>query len=211
MIEPDDAFWKRKLAKNLKRRMGIRKPKDTFLIVCEGAKTEPNYFISFRLLSSYVKDVFGIGDNTEELVRRTIVFRNAAARYGIKYDQVWCIFDKNSFPEQNFNNALALAKKEDIKVAYSNEAFELWYLLHFNYVCTAMPRSEYINKLSSELGEPYEKNSELMYQKLLDRQEAARKNARQLLSTYSSPNPCKDNPSTTVHLLVEELNRFLNQ
>lgn len=211
MIEPDDAFWKRKQTKNLKRKVGIRKPKDTFLIICEGAKTEPNYFISFRLLSSHVKDIFGIGDNTEELVRRTIVFRDAAARYGVKYDQVWCVFDKDSFPEQNFNNALALAKKEGIKVAYSNEAFELWYLLHFNYVCTAMHRSEYINKLSSVLGEQYEKNSELMYQKLLDKQETARKNAQQLLSSYPVSNPCKDNPSTTVHLLVEELNKFLNQ
>jgi len=211
MIEPDDAFWKRKQARNLKRRVGIRKPKDTFLIVCEGAKTEPNYFRSFHLSSSYVNDVFGIGDNTEELVRRTIAFRNKAARYSIKYDQVRCVFDKNSFPDQNFNNAIALASREDVKVAYSNEAFELWYLLHFNYVCTAMTRSEYINKLSSELGEPYEKNSELMYQKLLNKQETARKNARQLLSTYSPPNPCKNNPSTTVHLLVEELNRFLNQ
>jgi hypothetical protein len=209
MIEPDDAFWKRKQAKNLKRRVGIRKPRDVFLIVCEGAKTEPNYFIEFRLSSSYVKNIFGIGDNTERLVQRAIEFRNDAARYGIKYDQIWCVFDKNSFPITNFNNAIALADRENIKVAYSNEAFELWYLLHFNYICTAMDRNEYINKLSVELDEKYEKNSETIYQKLLNKQENAIKNAKRLLSTYSTPNPYKDNPSTTVHILVEELNKFL--
>jgi hypothetical protein len=211
MIEPDDAFWKRKQAKALKRKVYIRNPRDKFLIVCEGAKTEPNYFRSFRLTSSCVKDVFGIGDNTEELVRRTIEYKKTAGRYGIRYDQIWCVFDKDAFPVQNFNDAIALANREGIRVAYSNEAFELWYLLHFDYLCTATNRADYITMLTRKLGTQYQKNSEAMYQKLFDKQANAIKNAKCLLASYSPCVSSQNNPSTTVHLLVEELNKFLNQ
>lgn len=210
MIEPDNAFWKRKQAKNLKRKVNLRKPRDTFLIVCEGEKTEPNYFKSFKLKSAYFKDVFGIGDNTEQLVQRAIKFRNDARKYGVKYDQVWCVFDKDSFPAENFNKAIVLAKKENIRIAYSNEAFELWYLLHFDYVCTAIARTQCIVNLSARLGGKYEKNSEEMYSKLYAKQAQAIQNAKNLLASYPNHIPHQNNPSTTVHLLVEELNQFLS-
>jgi len=211
MKEPDDAFWKRKQAKAVKRRVGVRVPRDIFLIFCEGAKTEPNYFRSFRLTSSCVKDVFGIGDNTMELVQRAIKYRNSARRYGIRYDQVWCVFDKDSFPAQNFNAAIALANREGIRVAYSNEAFELWYLLHFDYVCTPTNRADYIEILSARLNEQYRKNNETMYDKLLDKQQTAINHSQRLLASHTPCIPCQNNPSTTVHLLVKELNKFLNQ
>lgn len=44
----DNKFWKTKSQKDLKRKIGNRgHSKDVFLIVCEGGKTEPNYFGSF--------------------------------------------------------------------------------------------------------------------------------------------------------------------
>lgn len=49
-----------------------------------------------------------------------------------------------------------------------------------------------------------------MYQKLLDKQAVAITNAVKLLETYHPQNPGKDNPSTTVHHLVIELNKFLS-
>lgn len=48
-----------------------------------------------------------------------------------------------------------------------------------------------------------------MYQELLDKQQTAIKNAEKLLKNYEPPKPGKDNPSTTVHLLVQKLNEFL--
>jgi hypothetical protein len=41
------------------------------------------------------------------------------------YHEVWCVFDKDSFLPQDFNGAIQLAKSNRIRVAYSNEAFEL--------------------------------------------------------------------------------------
>jgi len=58
------------------------------------------------------------------------------------------------------------------------------------------------------LGHPYQKNSEIIFEELLARQADAIRNAKRLLAQYSPPNPAADNPSTTVHKLVEQLNRF---
>lgn len=211
MKEPDSAFWKRKQAKILKRRIAVKPVRETFLIVCEGEKTEPSYFLSFRLTSSQVKDeIFGPGDNTVSLVEKTIKYKEDAAKYGIRFDQIWCVFDKDDNPDANFEKAIALAKKHEIYVAYSNECFELWYLLHFHFNQTAMNRPEYIRRLSELLGKPYVKNSPEMYNLLLNKQPEGIRNANKLLSQYLPTHTVSSKrPSTTVHFLVTELNRFL--
>jgi hypothetical protein len=124
------------------------------------------------------------------------------------YDEVWCVFDRDSFPANNFNNALILAQEKNIKVAYSNEAFELWYLLHFHFYQTGIPRHDYCKKLDKLLGHKYKKNSETIFEELEAFQSDAIRNARKLLEQYDSVKPENDNPSTTVHLLVEELNKY---
>lgn len=96
-----------------------------------------------------------------------------------------------------------------MQVAYSNQAFELWYLLHFHFYNTPMRRVDYMDKLSQMLPGPYRKNDTNMYAQLLWRQTSALDNAERLLDQYSPHNPGTDDPSTTVHLLVQELNRFL--
>jgi hypothetical protein len=64
--------------------------------------------------------------------------------------------------------------------------------------------------LTKLLGYEYKKNSEKIYEELESRQSDAIRNARKLLEQYEPPNPERDNPSTTVHLLVEQLNRFVH-
>lgn len=204
----DDLFKKFKAQRELRRRTFVRDPRDRILIVCEGEQTEPQYFEEFRLTNVTVR---GTGFNTDSLVQYAIRLRNKAKREKESYDQVWCVFDRDSFPAKNFNDAFILAEQNGIKVAYSNEAFELWYLLHFNYYDTGMSRSNYCVKLNSLLGFKYEKKCPIMYEVLLDKQADAIRNASSLLSQYPSPNPEKDNPSTTIHFLVTELNRWLYQ
>ena len=63
--------------------------------------------------------------------------------------------------------------------------------------------------LTNLLPDKYEKNSQTIYEELKDRQQDAIKHAKRLLQEYDRPNPETDNPSTTVHLLVEELNSFI--
>lgn len=188
---------------SLRRPVNTREVRQTFLIVCEGEKTEPNYFRSFRVPKTVIT-VHGFGFNTVSLVEQAMELRR-----NNEYDQVWCVFDRDAFPAQNFNLALQRAAQQGIRVAYSNEAFELWYLLHFHYYDTAMSRADYGDRLSTLLGNQYRKNRDDMYDRLLSRQVAAMQNAKRLFAQYHPVNPERDNPSTTVHLLVEELNRFV--
>ena len=188
--------------KRVRRKVNTRKTRRKFLIVCEGEKTEPNYFKRFRVPKNLI-EVIGVGSNTTSLVKEAMRLMEQG-----QYDQVWCVFDRDSFPAQNFNNAIRMAKAHNINLAYSNEAFELWYILHFNYHDSAISRSQYANMLKKSLGTRYKKNSLNMYELLESRQANAIRNAEKLLNSYTPHNPAKDNPCTTVHHLVQELNKF---
>lgn len=187
------------------RKTNIREVRQRFLILCEGEKTEPNYFRRFRVLINVVEiDVQGVAKDPSKLVKEAKALKEKE-----DYDQVWCVFDRDDWTPENFNNAISSAKKQGFKVAYSNEAFELWYVLHFEFLNAGIPRSDYCKKLDLYLNKKYQKNSEAIYDELLSKQPTAIKNATSLLKQYDPHAPARDNPSTTVHLLVQELNRFI--
>ncbi len=183
-----------------------------FLIVCEGAKTEPNYFRSFRLNKDVRSTVVGAGMNTESLVQYAIDIRTKELNRDSAYDEVWCVFDTDSFSRAQINAALSLAKTNKIRIAYSNEAFELWYILHFDYLETGITRAQYIDKLKSKFSDGYQKNDPAIYDKLKkdsQAQKRAIKYARKLLAIHPQYDPAANKPSTTVHVLVLELNKHV--
>lgn len=184
-------------------------PYKTFLIVCEGEKTEPNYFLAFPLKTTLKVHVLGAAMNTESIIDEAVKQRNMAKKRGINFDQVWCVYDKDSFPNAKYNDAYNRAKKEGINVAYSNEAFELWYLLHYDYITSGIDRKQMIKKLCEKLGHKYKKNSEDMYDILKDKQNIALRNAKKLYDLYSHNNLASENPSTTIFILVEELSKYI--
>ncbi|MCX8062245.1 MAG: RloB family protein [Anaerolineales bacterium] len=190
-----------------RRPLNVRDLSPRFLIVCEGEQTEPNYFRCFRVNADI--EIVGTGCNTLGILECAKQRRREARRRDLEYDQVWLVFDRNGFPEQDYLITIHLARQENINVAYSNEAFEIWFILHFSYLDTAVPRSQYADILTRHLGS-YQKNQPDLYEKLLSCQDQAIKNADKLLNSYlPDHNPAKDNPCTTVHLLVQELNRYL--
>ena len=174
-----------------------------FLIVCEGEKTEPSSLGSFRG-PALVLDIRGFGINPRKLVDKALELGEEG-----EYEQVWCVFDRDECDVGDFNSALDRARSQEINVAYSNQAFELWYMLHYDFHNTAIPRQDYGRKLSKSLGREYRKNDPNMYDLLSSLQETAIQNAERLLGQYSPPFPAADDPSTTVHKLDKELNRFL--
>ena len=204
----DDLFNKRRHAELLKRKEGQRgKKRDRVLIVTEGERTEPLYFDGFRLSNVTVK---GCGYNCDSLVQYTRDLENEYKRkQDMYFDKVWCVFDRDSFPVANFDAAFALAATYGYEVAYSNEAFELWYLLHFNYYDSQLSRQQYCDKLTAVLGFRYLKNDRRMYSMLLERQPQAIKWAERLLITHNGTLPRNANPSTTVYRLVEYLNQWI--
>ena len=141
---------------NLSRRMGVREIKQSFLIVCEGENTEPDYFKAFRMTAATIKAV-GQGMNTVSLVYKAISIREAEKAKKHSYDQCWVVFDKDDYPDNDFNQAIQLAKSNGFRVAYSNQAFEYWFLLHFNRYMGALHRNQYPDMLSKLTKMPYSK------------------------------------------------------
>jgi hypothetical protein len=202
--------WKRKV--NYSRRVNTRCLRDRILILCEGEKTEPNYFRKFPLNIELVEiHVEGTGANTLSLVEEAISRGQNAANDGRPYNQIWCVFDRDLFPPGNFNSAFRVADENRIHIAYSNQSFELWYLLHYNFNDAAIDRKTYARRLTKWMGSKYRKNDEGIYGLLEERQPAAIQNAKRLRDRYHPCNPEKDDPSTTVHTLVETLNEFISE
>jgi len=197
-----------------KRKYRIREKRERILVVCEGEKTEPKYFESLakKLPRGIVElYIYGEGDNTINVVESAINGRNHSIQKGNPFDQVWAVFDRDSFSAERFNEAVFLANRQKIGCAYSNEAFELWYLLHFEFYHTAISRHDYINRLNQYLGKSYKKNEPEMYEKLskLGNQINAINWSKQLEKRYDGSNPASENPVTKVYKLVEALNKFL--
>ena len=196
---------------SLSRRQGVREIKQSFLIVCEGEKTEPDYFKAFRMTAATVKAV-GQAMNTMTLVNKAISIREADRLKKREYDQCWVVFDKDDFPAHDFNQAIQLAEKNGFRVAYSNQAFEFWFLLHYNLYTGPIHRNQYKDMLTKLTGLQYNKTEgfgAVMYNLLLARQQQAIKSAEAVLAEISHGNPAEEESSTTVHKLVIELNKYL--
>lgn len=124
-------------ASAFRRRGALREPYDVVLIVCEGKKTEPEYFRglrkTYRLNSANIKIVPGDrGNDPVSVVKFAIEeYRQANG----DFDRVYCVFDRNG--HANYDEALALiaaspiGKENKLQAITSVPCFELWILLHF--------------------------------------------------------------------------------
>jgi len=199
----------------LRRQTKTRETRKRFLIVCEGEKTEVNYFKAFTVPNKIEVRVKGEGKNSLSLVEKAIKIIDNL-KQDDSFDQIWCVFDKDNCSKEQFHQAEGLAKQKNIKIAYSNEAFEIWFILHFQYLDIATSRSEYLTILTKQMQkygllneqEKYEKNREDMYEKLKPYQRTAITNAAKLIQDRdeAKKHPFDANPSTTVQELVQELN-----
>lgn len=194
-----------------------RPQRQRMLIVCEGEKTEPNYFKSiiakFPPHLADIIDIQGLGANTQSLVDCAKKRRDAKADSDYSYDETWVVFARDSFLPALFDNAIHSAEGAGMEVAWSNEAFEIWYLLHFEDRQTGMHREAYKKRLTQHLGEPYAKNDAEMYRKLQEKgsEALAVSRAKQRESAHVGVPPHQANPCTTVFKLIEKLNTFVSQ
>ena len=200
-----------KIERTLRRTSSLRLVKQTFLIVCEGEVTEPEYFNSFRLTSANVKAI-GKGMNTISLVKEAIAIRDIEKRRSRNYDQCWVVFDKDDFSDSDFNAAIQMAQTNGFHVAYSNQAFEYWLLLHFNLYQGFIHRSRYGEMLSHLLGFRYGKtkgDSMKVFDVIYPKTRIAIGNAQKVLESFDGTNPAKEESSTTVHNLIEQFMQFM--
>ena len=199
------------------RKYNTRPEKKIIYIFTDGEKTEVNYFKAkkneIRRTNIQIK-IKGTANNTLSLVEYAMA---VIANEGIVIngsedgDECWVVFDKDNF--DNFDEAIIKASQNGLRVAYSNECFELWFFLHFCLITAGIGRQDYMKKLDNKLkklgSDGYKKNSLTMYSLIKNLEVDAINNARYLLDSYPLKiSYSKKNPSTTVHLLVERLNKF---
>ena len=141
------------------------------LIVCEGTKTEPNYFEAFAEKQQgvivYDIEVKGLGRGTKDVVE--------------------------------------------------NEAFELWYLYHFQNVITGVSRKDYEEKISTAVNASpkYKLKKKYRYAKkdpnnykimtTYGSMESALRYAEAKHLEYADSRYANQNPCTTIYQLVRQL------
>ena len=142
----------------------------------------------------------------------------ASVNMRIPYEKIIFLFDKDSF--KDFNDAIWTAAKKypDSMVAWSNENFELWLRLHFNYVNTGQAREQHYDWLTDLFRKKgiftkeqnyvkHGKNLHNIFDTIIacgGSYESAIRNAKKLLSKDIS-NPAAANPATMVFEAVEAL------
>jgi len=208
---------------SFRRVVGQRTKRRFYLIVCEGEETEPNYFeaIRQRLPKEMVQRITikGTGRNTLTLVEHVEkLIEQRRCQNLPPFYEVWVVMDKDSFPAADFDNAIQQIEKHSGQschwsAAWSNEAFELWYLLHFTEQ-TGGPihREEYATRLAKLLRHPYAKNDPNMFQELqsktLDAIQRAERGYRNQVARKCPYHQM--NPATTVFLLVRQLLSYMD-
>ena len=200
---------KDRIRSNIRRKGPRRESYDRVLIVCEGTRTESSYFLDlaeqYQLSSVNIK-IMGTGSDPSNLVKQAKILQKKEKDLGESYDQVYCVFDKDSHAK--FSSASLEAQANRFKLARSWPCFEFWLLLHFEYTrhpysrTSKSPCTNCIEELRRHIPD-YEKASQGLFEKLIGLLETAKGNATKVLADVERTG--ESNPSTEIHLLVEYL------
>lgn len=201
------------------------------LIVCEDEKTEPYYFQRLKILfpeeTVFIREI-GTGRKPKGIIEQATVEREKLSAEAKKsVDEVWVVFDKddegnNATTLLSFIQAWEIAEKEKIEIAFSNEVFELWLLLHFIEVDEDKPlgRKDIYVKLESFI-KSFTEHQDFIYQhgntEIIDivlekgNEEQATARAERLNQYHIDlkNQPVNANPSTTVSKLVRRLRNLI--
>ena len=160
----------------------------------------------------YDIEVKGLGRGTKGVVEKAIELKKKN-----NYDRVWAVFDKDEFPAKDFNEAILMGQNNGIEIAWSNEAFELWYLYHFQNVTTGVSRKHYEEKISAAVNasQKYRSKKKYIYAKkdpnnydimiTYGSMDSAMQFAEAKHFEYTDARYANQNPCTTVYRLVRQL------
>lgn len=221
-MRTDDFFKKNKAksSKQLARGGEKREPYSKVLIVCEGEKTEPNYFEELKdyyaLSSVNVKIDGSCGSDPVSVVEYGKKLYRKEKVSGDAFDKVYCVFDKDT--HSNYDkamNAIRTANPKDTYIAINSvPCFEYWLLLHFTFTTQpfrALPNNSACNQVLIQLTSnvemvKYSKGQHGIFEKLINLLDQAKVNAN--LSLQTAEAVCTDNPTTRVHELITFLQQI---
>ena len=206
------------------RRTATRPIASRHLIISCGQESEINYFEGFekfikqqeknRLVEfCYAVDPVDPMNMANKVKKRTL---KAERDNNCHIDHVWVLFDKDDFTQENFNNAISkiesIEKNETtFHVLWSNQCYELWLLLNFCNMQSAIDRSSYIEKLELYLKEKYSKSDKLIFEKINLKGGNILKAIRFAKALVDeSLSPAKNDPATKIYEFFEHFNKYLN-
>ncbi len=190
----------------------VRKQKSKILIAAEGKnKTEKTYFSNFEDGKKSYNITYARGNNTDPLkLVKMLIKEIDELKLDLQDDDVaYCIFDTDVDPNKNkiIEEAIQLAKKNNIKIITSSPCFELWFLLHYDYTTANMDSEEVIKRLK-EYYPKYEKNINI-YPDIIKEIDLAIDRAKKIEKYQIDNNrrigTVEANPNTEVYKIVEYL------
>lgn len=210
LVGTDNLHHKRKAKKEADhaRKKAKRENHTTVLIVCEGTKTEPNFFMEMVAdlkIPGVVVDVIP-SPSTCPLRLAEFAENSNADR---EYDYVYCVFDKDE--HNKYYDALRFIEEHDDWLIASNSVpcFEYWLILHFEYTTQPFYKSpkessgsQVVSYLKNFIPK-YEKGNGEIYAFVKDNTHTAIGNAKR--ANQAAKETKTDTPSTTVVDLVQFL------
>ena len=195
------------------RKQSGRKRNSVVYLICEGSETEIRYFKRFRSRGCRI-DILPIPSQykaADKLVQKARATMGINPYYPDEGDVIWCVFDRDENTEEMLIKAEQTAKKEGYRIAFSNPAFEFWYLLHFTEYNSFLEDCQAVLQQLKKKGrlKQYEKNKDI-YDELLPDQKVAKQRACKQLEKLRREQQRiisrKSNPVTTVGELTSYLN-----
>jgi hypothetical protein len=193
---------------------------DRILIVCEGKKTEPNYFEGLRTflrLSSANITAIPSGDGPQPM--KVVDFaRDYCRDTNNRWEKVFCVFDEDDHPD--FEKAIRSAAERDGKLKNdqgekirfyaipSSPCFELWLALHFEAVSSRFSCHEMLDKVK-RLIPGYEKGAKGIYERTREFLNKACQNADKISRNRDGAKIT--NPYTAVGEVMKELMSLVKQ
>ncbi len=196
-------------------------------LVCEGGKTEPNYFNGYFKANGFHQPnmAFKPKDHSPKGVAKAAKEEfQKATKLKIPADKIfiWAVFDRDG--HNGIPDAIKMLKGTPIGIAFSNICFEYWVLLHYENTTKQFPNCDaVITYIHQNYDEDYGKandhytrlknkiqNAINHAQKIAENQRQYAERPAAILNGINDEN-CPDspnwelNPYTDVHLIFESL------
>lgn len=213
----DNLYHKRKAktAKNIQRRTVKRQAYAKVLIVCEGEKTEPNYFLGVKnhygLNTANIEVSSAFGSDPKSVVRFAKQRYREEKDAGDAFDKVFCVFDKDDHSnyEEAVADVISAQPRGTFVLINSVPCFEYWLLLHFVHSdkpYASLPNNSAGDQVLKELVgyfPCYKKGAAGVFESLLGQLDFAKNNAARSMKKAEVSGI--ENPITRVHELVHYL------
>lgn len=174
----------------------------TILILCCG-ETERRYFEDLREhvasgnrnIQITVRKCCGDPDGMGESLQHE--------KEGSIYEKIFCVLDKDTFPDIQINN---LKKKADAvaEIVLQIPAFEVWEFLHFDYSTAQKSALEWVKYLQQHIYK-YKKGKSFFYT-ILPLLNTAINNTKKQMAYHSATPGTDNNPSCEIPKVIHYIN-----